>query len=96
MKRFDVYSYHAILRCFDTHDIGRGRGGVDAALARIKARTLVVGITTDIVFPPDEVSTLASRIPDARYDEIESRFGHDGFLVEHESLNSVFFPFINS
>lgn len=96
VRRFDVYSYHAILRSFDTHDIGRGRGGVDAAMARIKARTLVVGITTDIVFPPDEVKLLAASIPAAEYDQIESRFGHDGFLVEHEALNAVFYPFINS
>lgn len=96
VRRFDVYSYHAILRSFDTHDIGRGRGGVEAALARIKAPTLVVGITTDIVFPPDEVKALAASIKGAKYDEIESRFGHDGFLVEHDSLNAVFYPFINS
>lgn len=95
VRRFDVYSYHGILNSFDTHDIGRSRGGVDAALAKIRAKTLVVGITTDIVFPPDEVKTLAARIDGAEYDEIESRFGHDGFLVEHESLNNVFFPFIN-
>ena len=53
-RRYNAYSYYTILDAFDTHDVGRGRGGVAAALARIEARTLVVGITTDIIFTPGE------------------------------------------
>ena len=94
MRRFDAYSYHAILNAFDTHDVGRGRGGLDAALGRIKARTLVVGLTTDIVFPADEMKILAGRIPGARYAEIESPYGHDGFLVESKQLNALMVPFM--
>ena len=94
-RRYDVYSYYSMLNSFDTQDLGRGRGGVDAALATITAKTLVVGITTDIVVPPYEVKELASKIPGASYAEIESRFGHDGFLVEHQQLHEVFNPFIN-
>ena len=76
--------------------MGRGRGGVEAALARIKARTLVVGITTDLVFTPAEMHWLADRIPGSRYGEIVSEFGHDGFLVEHEQLNALLYPFVNN
>ena len=94
VRRFDAYSYHAILNAFDTHDVGRGRGGLDAALGRIKARTLVVGLTTDIVFPADEMKILAGRIPGARYAEIESPYGHDGFLVESKQLNALMVPFM--
>ena len=94
-KRFDAYSYHTILDAFDSHDVGRGRGGVEAALGRIRARTLTVGITTDMLFPPDEMRRWSGLIPDSRYRGIDSPFGHDGFLVEHNLLNDILNPFIN-
>lgn len=88
-NRFDAYSYVTILDAFDTHDIGRGRGGVEAALLRMKMPATVVGISTDIIFTPDEMRTLASQLPNATYHEIRSAFGHDGFLVEHDQLNNI-------
>lgn len=88
-RRFDVYSYVAILDAFDTHDVGRGRGGVAKALSTIQADTTVVGITTDIIFTPADLRELTAMIPNARYHEIESPFGHDGFLVEHAQLNKI-------
>ena len=94
-KRYNAYSYHAILNAFDTHDVGRGRGGVEAALGRITARTVTVGITTDLLFPPEEMRQLNDRIGGSRYYEIDSPFGHDGFLVEHDQLNALLEPFIN-
>ena len=95
-RRFDAYSYYAILNAFDTHDVGRGRGGLDAALKRIKARTLVIGLETDIVFPPKEMRELCEKIPGAVYGEIRSPFGHDGFLVEYDQLNELLLPFMKS
>lgn len=94
VSRFDAYSYMAILHTFDTHNVGRGRGGVAQALARIKAPTLVVGLATDIIFTPEEMRRLASMIPDSKYYEIDSPFGHDGFLVEADQLNSIMKPFM--
>ena len=94
-RRYNAYSYYAILDAFDTHDVGRGRGGEEEALARISARTIVVGITTDIIFTPAEMRQLHSRIPRSSYYEIDSPFGHDGFLVEHEQLNGILLPFMN-
>lgn len=88
-RRYNAYSYMTILDAFDTHDVGRGRGGVENALARIKAETTVVGITTDIIFLPEEMRQLTGMIPGAEYHEIQSEFGHDGFLVEHQQLNSI-------
>ena len=93
-RRYNAYSYVAILDAFDTHDIGRGRGGVAAALGRIEAETIVVGLSSDIIFTPAEMRTLASLIPGAVYREIDSEFGHDGFLVEHSLLNKILIPFI--
>lgn len=94
VDRFDAYSYHAILDSFDTHDVGRGRDGMYAALSKIKARTLVIGLTTDIVFPPSDMIALAARIPGSKYAEIHSPFGHDGFLVEYLQLNALMKPFM--
>ena len=95
-RRYNAYSYYAILNAFDTHDAGRGRGGVERALAGIEARTLVVGITTDIIFTPAEMRRLHAMIPDSIYHEIESPFGHDGFLVEYEQLNNILLPFMEN
>ncbi|MDE6342809.1 MAG: homoserine O-acetyltransferase [Muribaculaceae bacterium] len=91
-RRFDAYSYMAILDAFDTHDIGRGRGGVTEALSKIKAPAIVIGITTDIIFTPDEMRQLTAMLPDAEYFELQSEFGHDGFLVEHKKLNEILLP----
>ena len=64
------------------------------ALAGIEARTLVVGITTDINFTPAEMRRLHAMIPGSTYHEIDSPFGHDGFLVEYEQLNEILLPFM--
>lgn len=95
IKRFDAYSYCAILQSFDTHNVGRGRGGVAKALKRISCPTIVVGVTTDIIFTPEEMRALAAMIPGAEYHEIQSPFGHDGFLVETDQLNDIMLPFVN-
>ncbi len=87
--RFDVYSYVRICESGDSHDVGRGRGGVAAALSRIKANTLVVGITSDILFPPATQKALADNIHGSIYEEMSSNFAHDGFLIEHLQLNDI-------
>ncbi|MCH5224993.1 MAG: homoserine O-acetyltransferase [Muribaculaceae bacterium] len=96
IKRFDAYSYVTILDTFDTHNIGRGRGGIKAALAMINCPTLCVGITTDMIFPPDEIKEFSLSIPHAYYKEISSQFGHDGFLVENDLLNSIIKDFFST
>ncbi len=88
-RAFDAYSYHILCHALDSHNVGRGRGGVAAALARIKARTTVVSIDTDSLFPPQESSVWARWIPGADYFEISSRFGHDGFLLETARLTAI-------
>ena len=96
IRRFNAYSYVSILDTFDTHDIGRGRGGVCAALESIGRnvdRVCVVGLSTDLVFTPKEMEALAGDIPGCEFHRIDSPLGHDGFLVEHEQLNSILKPF---
>lgn len=94
--RFNAYSYVSILNAFDTHDVGRGRGGVAAALASVKCPVAVVGISTDIIFSHVEMRALAAALPGGEYHELNSALGHDGFLVEHRQLNQILTPFIDN
>ena len=88
-RGFDAYSYYYLLHCVDSQNVGRHRGGVKAALAQIQAKSIVISITSDGLFPPCESSEWAKYIPHAQYFEIESRFGHDGFLLETEQITQI-------
>lgn len=94
-RRFNAISYYRLSEAVDSHNIGRGRGGISEALQSIEARTLVVAISSDILFPPEAHTPLREHIRGAEYHLIESEFGHDGFLVEHEKLNRIITNFIN-
>jgi homoserine O-acetyltransferase len=89
VARFDAYSYVVLTRAMDSHNLGRGRGGVAAALAGIRARTLVLGITSDVLFPLSEQRTLAEGIAGAVYGELHSSYGHDGFLLETSKITQA-------
>ena len=88
-------SYYRLSEAVDSHNIGRNRGGIAKALSAIKAHTLVVAISSDILFPPEAHMPLREHIADVEYHLIESEFGHDGFLVEHEKLNEIITNFIS-
>jgi homoserine O-acetyltransferase len=85
-KRFNAFSYHYLSLAMDKHNVGRGRTSVQAALSHIKAKTLVIAISSDILFPPVEQETIAAYIPNAQLVVIDSYYGHDGFLLEYESI----------
>ncbi len=93
--RFNAYSYMRLSRAVDAHDVGRGRGSIQEVLSTIKARTLVIGITSDILFTIEDARLLADNIPGATFRTIESEFGHDGFLVEHDKLNALISDFLH-
>lgn len=88
-SRFDAFTYHLFTRIMDSHHVGRSRISAEAALAAISARTLVVGVDQDILFPVSEQHFLVKHIPGARYGEIKSAYGHDSFLVEFSQLNEI-------
>ena len=94
-RRFNAYSYYRLSQAVDSHNLGRGRGRVEDVLKQIRAKSLVVAITSDILFPPSDHKELVENIPDVRYHLIDSDFGHDGFLVEHEQLNEIILKFLN-
>ncbi|HKZ37099.1 MAG TPA: homoserine O-acetyltransferase, partial [Chryseolinea sp.] len=87
-NRFNAFTYWGLSNMMDSHNVGRNRTGVEHALKTIKARTLVVGIDSDILFPLQEQKFLADNIPDASLEVMSSLYGHDGFLVEFEQLSS--------
>lgn len=96
VKRFDAYSYVAILDAFDTHNVGRSRGGIEEALKEVSCPVLCVGITSDIIFTPEEMKDYSSLFKNSIYKQIPSQFGHDGFLVEHALLNTLIKDFFKS
>ncbi|MCZ2459723.1 MAG: homoserine O-acetyltransferase [Chitinophagales bacterium] len=93
-KRFNAFSYYFLSKSMDSHNVGRGRGSVEAALAKIKAKTLVIGITTDILFPLSEQRFIAESIPGAQFHSIHSPYGHDGFLLEYEKIKNIITDFL--
>jgi homoserine O-acetyltransferase len=86
VKRFNAFSYYTLSKVMDSHNVGRGKGGVKQALAGIKAKVLAVGITSDLLFPASESRFIAENVPGAIYEEINSLYGHDGFLIEVPKL----------
>lgn len=96
VNRFDAYSYWYLLKAMDSHNIGRNRESIEHALKEIKAKTLVIGITSDLLFPVSEQAFLAKYIPNAELEIIDSIFGHDGFLVETKQLENILKTFINN
>jgi homoserine O-acetyltransferase len=85
-RRFDANSYITLVEAMNAHDVGRGRGGVEEALASITATALVLGIDSDRLFPIDGQHRIARSIPNTLDGDtavvISSDFGHDGFLIE--------------
>ncbi len=98
-RRFDANSYLYITKAMDLHDLARGRGGLDAALARIQAPSLVLGVNSDVLYPTyqqrDLVDRLVANGKVARYLEIDSPFGHDGFLLEDEQVGQPIRAFLD-
>jgi homoserine O-acetyltransferase len=89
VNRFNPYSYWCLTCLSDTHNIGRGRGSIVNALKNIKAKVLCVGIKSDILFPTDDQIFITAHTNGAEYVEIDSFYGHDGFLIETEVVTDV-------
>ncbi|MEE9430902.1 MAG: homoserine O-acetyltransferase [Melioribacteraceae bacterium] len=94
-KRFDANSYLSLSKAMDLHDVGKRRGGVKKILSKIKCKTTCVGISSDVLYPPNEQKEIAKNIPNANYVEINSPHGHDAFLIEFEQLGEIIKNFIS-
>jgi homoserine O-acetyltransferase/O-succinyltransferase len=100
VKRFDSNCYIAITRKLDTHDISRGRSSPDStdpvkeALSKIAQPALVLGIESDGLFTFAEQAEIASGIPNAQLEKIDSPEGHDAFLLQFEQVNEHILTFL--
>jgi homoserine O-acetyltransferase len=93
VRRFDANTYLILSKSMDLHDIGRGRGGVEAALGRLTMPVFIASISSDALYPPYQQREIHEGISaaggDSRYHVVESNQGHDGFLLEHEVLGPL-------
>lgn len=96
VSRFDAHTYYTLTKVMDSHNVGRVRDSVESALRTIKAKTCIIGIQSDILFPIAEQQYLAKEIPNAEFHEIISFYGHDGFLLEFEQITTIITKFLNS
>lgn len=94
--RFYSQSYWQLTKTLDTHHVGRGRGGIAAALAQLTMPAFVFSIQQDLLIPPFEQEQLAKHLPAAEFCSIDSSFGHDGFLIETEVLREKLTAFLGS
>ncbi len=94
-RRFDANSYIVLTESMNTHDLGRDRGGVEVALSQITARTLVVAVDTDRLFPAAQSARIAAFVPGAGDLRIvKTPYGHDGFLIEFDQLGPMVRDFL--
>jgi len=93
-KRFDAFTYWTLSKAMDSHNIARDRESITKALQKVKANTLVMGICTDELFPVEEQKLIAQGIKNAVYEEINSPFGHDGFLIESDIITMIVRDFL--
>ena len=89
VKRFNAWSYYRLTQLADSHNVGRNMGGVLKALESVRAKTLCIGIRSDILYPTDEQKFVASNIAGGQYAEIDSFYGHDGFLIEVDQVTDI-------
>jgi homoserine O-acetyltransferase len=89
-RRFDAGSYVVLTEAMSSHDVGRGRGGVRAALHRVTADLHVVAVDSDRLYPPRLSEELVAAAPTARpLRTVESEYGHDGFLIETHQVGAA-------
>ncbi|GAA4169486.1 homoserine O-acetyltransferase family protein [Sphingobacterium ginsenosidimutans] len=96
VKRYNAYSYFYLTKAMDSHNLARGRASLEVALNGISCPTLVLAVNTDVLFPPAEQRFIAQHIPNATYQEIESSYGHDGFLIETKKLTAIIHNFLEN
>ncbi|MEP6798043.1 MAG: homoserine O-acetyltransferase [Lapillicoccus sp.] len=88
-RRFDANSYVVLSEAMNSHDVGRDRGGVGAALGTVTAATTVVGVDSDRLYPVRLSDEIAAAVPGARQHTISSAYGHDGFLLEVAAVGGI-------
>jgi homoserine O-acetyltransferase len=94
VNRFDANTYLTLIGAMDSHDLGRDRSSVVAALRAIEQPALVVSVSSDGLYPATEVAEMASHLPNGELHEIDAPHGHDAFLIRVDELNDKLVDFI--
>ena len=98
IRRFDTNSYLIIGKAMDLHDVGRGRGGLTAAMRRVTVPSLTMGIWSDMLYPAYQqrqiTELLRANGVQADYLEIDSPHGHDAFLIEFDQVGTALDKFL--
>ncbi|MBL0328053.1 MAG: homoserine O-acetyltransferase [Bacteroidetes bacterium] len=89
VKRFNAYSYWILTKAMDSHNIARNRGTLEDVLKSISLKTTIIGISSDFLCPIAEQKTMAQHIPNSKFVEIDSPYGHDGFLIEGKLIGEA-------
>ena len=92
-RRFDANTYVTLTHAMHTHDLARGRGDYPDVLADITHPALVVSVSSDALYPPEEQRYLAEHLPNAQYEILDCPHGHDGFLIETDTLGEMIAQF---
>jgi homoserine O-acetyltransferase len=100
VRRFDANSYLLLSKAMDLHDLARGRGGIVAALTRLRAPVLTMGITSDGLYPPYQQRVIKEALTSlgvrCEYAEIDSPHGHDAFLIDIDQVGEALGEFLTS
>ncbi|TMW65572.1 hypothetical protein Poli38472_008214 [Pythium oligandrum] len=95
MSTFDANSYLTLSHLADSHDVGRGRGGIAAALATIEQPALIIGIESDVLYPLVEQRELAEALPTATFEVLNTINGHDDLFIEQETISRLARAFLD-
>ncbi|QPK83623.1 homoserine O-acetyltransferase [Corynebacterium qintianiae] len=95
VERFDAGCYVTLTETLNRHDVGRGRGGLNKALASSKVPTMIVGVDTDILYPYHQQEHLSRNLGNLlAMSKLSSPVGHDAFLVEARQMDIILRKFI--
>lgn len=94
VERFDANTFITLSSAMNGHDVGRDRASISAALESIRAATLTVGISSDVLFPVEEQRELLAMIPDARFELLDAPHGHDSFLIDTATVSTIIDKFL--
>ncbi len=94
VKHFDPNSYFTLLGAMNTHDIGRGRGGIASAARQFSAKVVVFAYTHDLIYPAEEIQAFAHLVENSSYVLMNTEYGHGGFLTEFDKWGLIIKQFM--
>ncbi len=96
VARFSPYSYLTLTRAMELYDLSRDQRSLEEVAASISVPALFVGISSDILYEPEEIELFAKLFPNSDYQTLDAIHGHDSFLVDQDVLAEVIRPFLHT